>query len=163
VYALGVTLYRLLNGDDMMRVVAAGADVTALIAAGRYPDRGRCQLHIHDRLRRVTRKAMHVDPARRYDSAGDVRHALEGARPVVSWLPTTVAGPGLAWDGVAPGAHYRARLSPNRRGEYVFGLERQRAAGQFRASGPDAVTTTSARRAITHAAAVLQRVAVAGR
>jgi serine/threonine protein kinase len=40
VYALGVTLYRLLSGDGMMRSLATPpADVPGLIAAGKYPDR----------------------------------------------------------------------------------------------------------------------------
>ncbi len=85
VYALGVTLYRLLNGDETMRALAApNADVPSLIAAGKYPDRTKWQPHIHDRLRRVTRKAMHREPARRCGSASELRHALEGVRPQVS-------------------------------------------------------------------------------
>ena len=80
-----MTLYRLLNGDGMMRAVAApGTDVRGLIAGGKYPDRKEWQPHVHDRLRRVGRKAMHCDPSRRYSSASELRHALEGARPKVS-------------------------------------------------------------------------------
>jgi len=166
VYALGVTLYRLLNGDEMMRAVAApGADVTGLIAAGRYPDRTKWQLHIHDRLRRVTRKAMHQEPDRRYSSASELRHALEGVRPEMSWVPVSIAGPGLAWEGVAPDgkSHCRARLSPNRQGKYLFEFERQGPGGHFRASRSDSLVSDSIRNALAHAAKVLQRVATEGR
>jgi eukaryotic-like serine/threonine-protein kinase len=165
VYALGVTLYRLLNGDAMMRALAAPTtDVPALIAAGKYPDRAKWQLHIHDQLRRVARKAMHVDPSRRYSSASDLRHALEGIRPVMSWVPVTVAGPGMAWEATAANgdSRCRARLGPNRQGKYLFELERQGPSGQFRASRADTLTGTSLKQALPHAASVLQRVATEG-
>jgi serine/threonine protein kinase len=166
VYALGVTLYRLLNGDGMMRAAATpGADVRGLIAAGKYPDRNEWQPHVHDRLRRVARKAMHCDPSRRSGSASELRHALEGVRPKVSWVPVTIAGPGLAWEGIAVdgGSQCRARLSPNSRGKYLFELERQGPSGYFRASQPDRQTGGSLGEILPHAADVLQRVATHGR
>jgi serine/threonine-protein kinase len=166
VYALGVTLYRLLNGDGMMRALATPpADVPGLIAAGKYPDRTKWQPHIHDRLRRVARRAMHCDPSRRYSSASDLRHALEGVRPETSWVPVTIAGPGLAWEATAAdgGSQCRARLSPNRQGKYLFELERQGPAGHFRASRPDRLTGGSLKEILPHAADVLQRVATEGR
>jgi serine/threonine-protein kinase len=166
VYALGVTLYRLLNGDGMMRAVAPpGADVRGLIVVGKYPDRQEWQPHIHDRLRKVARKAMHRDPSLRYSSASEFRHALEGARPKVSWVPVTIAGPGLAWEGIAAdgGCQYRARLSPNAKGKYLFEFERQGPSGHFRASLSDRLTGGSLGEILPHAADVLQRVATDGR
>jgi serine/threonine protein kinase len=119
VYALGVTLYRLLNGDGMMRTAAApGANLHRLIAAGKYPNRSMWQLHIHDRLRRITRKAMHPAPDHRYSSASELRHALEGGRPEISWVPVPIIGVGHGWEGVAAvgKSHWRARLGPNQLG-----------------------------------------------
>jgi serine/threonine protein kinase len=165
VYALGVTLYRLLNGDGMMRAVAVpGTDVRTLIAAGKYPDRRAWQHHIDDRLRKVVRKAMNSDPSRRYSSASELRHALEGTRPKVSWVPVTIAAPGLAWEGIAPdsGRQYRARLSPNMRGKYLFEFERQGPSGLFRASLSDRLVGGSVGEILPHAAVVLQRVATDG-
>lgn len=166
VYALGVTLYRLLNGDRMMRAVAGpGADVCGLIASGKYPDRNEWQPHVHDRLRRVGRKAMHCDPSRRYSSASELRHALEGARPKVSWVPVTIAAAGLAWEGIAVdgGSQCRARLSPNKRGRYLFEFERQGPSGHFRASRQDRRIGGSLMEILPHAVGVLQRVATDGR
>ena len=165
VYALGVTLYRLLNGDDLMRAVAAPrADVASLITAGRYPDRTKWQPHIHDRLRRVARKAMHRDPARRYSSASELRHALEGVRPKMSWVPVTIAGPGLAWEATAPdgGSQFRARLGPTRRGKHLFEIERQGPGGHFRVSRTDSLTDSTHKEVLAHAENVLQRVATEG-
>ena len=166
VYALGVTLYRLLNDDGMMRAVAApGADIRGLIAGGKYPDRNEWQPHLHDRLRRVGRKAMHGDPSRRYSSASELRHALEGARPKVSWVPVTIAGPGRAWEGIAAdgGSQCRARLSPNKQGKYLFEFERQGPSGHFRASQQDRLTGGSLMELLPHAAGILQREATEGR
>jgi serine/threonine protein kinase len=166
VYALGVTLYRLLNGDRMMRGVATPTrDIRQLVVAGKYPDRTKWQPHIHDRLRRVTRKAIHPDAARRYCSACDLRHAIESARPKVSWVPVTIAGPGMAWEAIAAhgGFQYRARLSPNRRGKYLFELERRGPKGHFRVSRSDSLTGASFKQVLSHAAEVLQRIANDGR
>jgi eukaryotic-like serine/threonine-protein kinase len=53
VYALGVTTYRLLNGDAALTAVAVPAGgLPAAIAAGSYPDRGHWQPHVHPALRR---------------------------------------------------------------------------------------------------------------
>jgi eukaryotic-like serine/threonine-protein kinase len=166
VYALGVTLYRLLNGDDLMRIVAApGADVVGLIAVGKYPDRTKWQPHIHDRLRRVTRKAMHQDPTHRYNSASELRHALEGARPKMSWVPVTTAGHGLAWEATAPGggSQCRARLGPTRQGKHLFEIERQGPGGHFRTSRSDSLAGSTHKEVLAHAEKVLQRVATEGR
>lgn len=165
IYALGVTLYRLLNGDAMLRARATGGvHVPALIIAGKYPDRTKWQPHVHDRLRRVARKAMHCDPSRRYTSASELRHALEGARPMMSCVPVAIPGPGWAWEGVSADGRYRcrARLSPNQRAEYLFELERQAPAGTFRASRQDLLTDSSLKETLRHAADVLQRVATDG-
>ncbi len=166
IYALGVTLYRLLNGDHMMRSIAQpGRSVLDLVAAGRYPNRKQWQLHIHDRLRKVARKAMHVDPQRRYDSASQLRHALETARPVMSWEPVTIVGPGVAWEAISTdgSVHCRARLSPNRHGQQVFEIERQGPGGHFRMSRSDCLTRNTVKEVLPHAASVLQRVATEGR
>lgn len=164
VYALGVTLYRLLNGDDMLRAVATpGADLLLRIAEGKYPDRSNWQLHVHDDLRRVTRKAMHRDPGRRYVSASELRHALERVRPKVSWVPVPVAGSGSAWDGVRrDGSQCVARLSQNQRGRYVFEFQRRGPSGILRVSRGDRLLSDTIKEAKAHAAKVLQRVAVDG-
>ena len=108
---------------------------------------------------------MHCDPSRRYSSASELRHALEGARPKVSWVPVTIAGAGLAWEGIAAdgGCQCRARLSPNKQGKYLFEFERQGPSGHFRASQQDRLIGGSLTEILPHAADVLQRVAADGR
>jgi serine/threonine protein kinase len=166
IYALGVTLYRLLNGDAQNAVVAAhAADIPPLVAAGKYPDRRRWAPHLHDSLRRVAPKAMHPNPTSRFESASDLRHALEGVRPAVSWAPVGSIEGATVWEGTNVGAttRFRARLWTSPRGRQVFELARQGPSGTFRTSRADHFSGDSLRDAAAHAATVLQRVAVQGR
>jgi serine/threonine-protein kinase len=162
VYALGVTLYRLLNGDEMMRsAMPPDGDPTPLIVAGKYPNRGAWRLHVHDSLRRVVRKALHPDPARRYPSASALRHALEGVRPLVSWAQDKDE---MSWTGINPssGVLWDARVVRDGRGRWGFASERGRA-DKRRRVGADHLSGASRKDAIAHGMAVLDRVATKAR
>jgi serine/threonine protein kinase len=163
IYAAGVTAYRLLNGDHALKgVLTQGADPLELIAKGRYPNRQFWLPHIHDRLRRVVSKAMHVDPNRRYTNAQTFRRALEQARPRVSWWPISPAS-GLGWEGVAPdGTTWRARIESRARGGFRFTVERHLLGKAWRKKPADALDTATETEAIHHAHAVLSRIAVKG-
>ena len=69
------------------------------------------------------------------------------------------------WDGIAAGdgVQYRARLSPNTSGKYLFELERQGPSGLFRGSLPDRCKGDRLEEVLPHSAGVLQRVATEGR
>jgi serine/threonine-protein kinase len=163
IYAAGVTAYRLLNGDHSLRgIVTPGADPLELIAKGRYPNRNRWLPHIHDRLRRAVKRAMHVDPNRRYADARTFRRALEQARPLVSWWPTSPAS-GFGWEGVHPeGATWRAAVEPKVKGGYRFTVERRLLGKAWRNRAADALDTATEAEAVDHAHAVLSRIAVKG-
>jgi serine/threonine protein kinase len=165
VYAIGVTAYRLLNGDAMLHsALPPGVDLRDRIAAGKYPDRSRWQPHIHEPLRRVVRKAMRPDSAKRYASASELRHALEQVRPAVSWIP--VAGAvAPTWDGVdqASGQVWTATITPSARGRWDFALRRLGAGGKLRACRTDGLAGADEATAFRNAAKVLQRVAGTGR
>jgi serine/threonine-protein kinase len=162
VYALGVTAYRLLNGDASMTPPSATTDVKALIAAGRYPDRATWQPHVHNALRRVVQKALHADPAKRYASAATLRHALEKARPTVSWWPTPAAT-GVAWEGAAAdGTTWRAALEPRFRGGYGFTLERRLLGKAWRRQASDCLQVADEAAGLAYAAGILGRVAMDG-
>lgn len=165
VYATGATLYRLLNGDDLTRRgLTATSDLSQLIVAGKFPRRDRFALHVHDPLRRVVRKALHTESSRRYPSASHLRHAIESARPVVSWAEVRgSADPtwqGCSVDGTAT---WRARISAGAGGRLLFTLERRLDGKSYRAIGAARGAFDDVRQAQEHAAVVLQQTATHGR
>jgi eukaryotic-like serine/threonine-protein kinase len=136
-------------------------DPLELIAKGRYPDRKVWQPHIHDQLRRVVTKAMHVNPDRRYVDASTFRRALEQARPRVSWWLTNPAS-GLGWEGKATdGTTWRAVVEPKPGGAFRFNVERRLVAKAWRRRSTDDFETTA--EAIAHARTVLGRIALDGK
>jgi serine/threonine protein kinase len=147
IFAMGVTLYRLLEGDSLLDGMwANGVDVEQEILAGKFPP-SRFSPHIHDRLRRVVRKATHSDPVRRFGTATEMRYALEAARPTVAWTPTPGSTNAFVWNGVnlADGTEYHARLHKVNRGRWTFWIEKRLAGKALRrqhALGIEAVTRT---------------------
>src|SRR2546430_4721970 len=128
VYAMGVTLYRLLNGDKILQSLQnkSNADVEDLIISGALPPRGTFEPHVHNALRRVVRKALQLDPTKRYQAASEMRHAIEAARPKVSWR-IIADGPDWGWEGVnrVDDSTWKAELNAAK-GGFDFKLERRR-------------------------------------
>ena len=85
IYALGVTAYRLLNGDGFLPQLATTEELQDMILAGEYPDRSHYRPHVPMQLRKVVNRAMNTDPAKRYASASDFRHALEAVPISCDW------------------------------------------------------------------------------
>ena len=127
VFAMGVTLYRLLEGDALLAGMRlGGVNVEQRIVEGKFPP-NTFSPHVHDRLRRVVRKATRVDPATRYASATDMRHALEAARPVVSWRLTSNGAGESNWAGIdqVDRTEYQARIEQVPNGTWSFWIEKR--------------------------------------
>jgi serine/threonine protein kinase len=105
IYAAGVTLYRLVNGDSNLPQVSP-AQAHALARRGEFPPRKGYRDFIPQALRRLINKAMNLDPALRYQSADDMRHALEHQLLLVDWsegIAPTIS----SWTGIdARGLRY---------------------------------------------------------
>ncbi|SEM97649.1 serine/threonine-protein kinase [Bradyrhizobium sp. OK095] len=95
IYQVGLTLYRMANGNDHFNQQFAkyGPPATFDKAAfrydlrnGKFPDRSSFLPHIPSTLRNVIRKCLQVDPKDRYGSAIDVANAMAG-----------IDGPSLDW------------------------------------------------------------------
>jgi len=161
IFAMGVTLRRLLDGDrqlDALKAQGVPAIVQAIVD-GKFPS-PTFQPHIHDKLRRVARKATHANPAKRFSTAADLRHALEQARPDVAWA-VSVPAPGLViWDGIgAGGAEWRARMETNHNGRVSFMVEKRlagKAPRQQHAHDAEDLTPSAAHK---HASRVLGSIA----
>ncbi len=84
IYACGVTLYRLVNGDEVIQRTAL-TDVTALAKGGLFPDRTAHRDFVPRSLRIIIHRALNPDPRKRFKSAQDMRRALEGCDIVLDW------------------------------------------------------------------------------
>jgi len=84
IYATGVTLCRPLTGDSFLAaaLTATPVQLQSLIASGVLPPRDAFGIHVHDGVRRVARRAMHLDPTKRFQT--EMRHSVESARRRVS-------------------------------------------------------------------------------
>ncbi len=134
----------------MLPGASSDEHLEALIRSGKYPDRTAWLPYIHDSLRRVVRKAMHPNPTARYLSPSDLRHKLEGVRPVVSWQCPDLTQ--MQWVGEgAKGDAWEACVSPTRAG-YRFTMRKSKDGGTFRRVGGVEEVFESAQEALKHAA-----------
>jgi len=114
IYACGVTLYRLVNGDSYLSKLPLMQTMTACMQ-GKYPDRTLYRAFIPKSLKMVINKAMRVDPSKRYQSAQEMRHALERIVVKVNWDEITLQN-GYLWRCDRGNKCYevlRARMSDN--------------------------------------------------
>lgn len=85
IYSCGMTLYRMVNGDIFLPSTLF-TDIRAKIKGGKFPDRSAYREFIPNALRRVINKALNVDPAKRYQSATEMRRALEQVPLGINWI-----------------------------------------------------------------------------
>lgn len=84
-YALGVTAYRLINGDGFLPDINDIGELQDAILSSDYPDRERYRPYVPAKLRRIINKCMMVDPDNRYQSASVIRRQLETIELYCDW------------------------------------------------------------------------------
>ena len=85
IYALGVTAYRLINGDGFLPEISEHDEIQDLILSGAYPDRNHYRPCVPSKIRRIVNRCMDVDPKHRFQSAADFRKALENISLFCDW------------------------------------------------------------------------------
>lgn len=85
IYALGVTAYRLLNGDEFLSSPNTYEEFVDFVIDGRYPDRKHYRPYVPRSLRRIVNKAMNIDPTKRYQCASDFRRDLDAVSIHCNW------------------------------------------------------------------------------
>ncbi len=76
IYALGALLYHALSGRRLFEH-ANSDNLYALIASGRFPKLSRVAPHVPWRLRRIVDRCLSKKPEKRFETAGELRAALE--------------------------------------------------------------------------------------
>lgn len=116
IYQFGLLLYRAANGDEMLMKQSSGQLLVheMEVFAGRFPDRKQFMPHVPNRLRKIVRKALSVEPEDRFQSADELAAAL-GRMPIdVDWSPAPQSDGGFEWTAVRDGhADLVVRLSRN--------------------------------------------------
>lgn len=97
IYACGVTLYRLVNGDSYLPSVSP-SEARRLAINGEYPNRDNYRGFVPVALKKLINRAMAIDPADRFQSADEMRRALEQISVEVDW-EENVLSVGKQWVG----------------------------------------------------------------
>lgn len=108
IYALGVTLYRFVNGDAYLPSVDF-PDLETAITEGWYPDRSKYRMFVPRQLRTILNRAMNVDPTKRYRSASSLRLALESIPILLDWEEQEDQD-GYTWVGSGSSLYARAQM-----------------------------------------------------
>lgn len=103
IYACGVTFYRLVNGDSYLPAVAPSV-ARSMALAGNFPDRNKYRSFIPRGFRQVINTALNVDPLSRYQSAEEMRRAIERLVVCIDWEEDIVSS-GTRWRGENSKAH----------------------------------------------------------
>lgn len=95
IYACGVTLYRLVNGDSYFSVIPA-AELAGKVVAGKFPDRNSYRYFVTRPIKTLINKCMNVNPSNRYQSVVELRHAIEQLDVCINWNEKMLTN-GMAW------------------------------------------------------------------
>jgi eukaryotic-like serine/threonine-protein kinase len=96
IYACGVTLYRLVNGDSYLPTLLP-EEIREACKAGYYPDRAKYRDFVPNPIKRLINKALEIDPAKRFRTAGEMRHALERVAVYMNWRERKLPD-GVQWN-----------------------------------------------------------------
>ena len=115
IYAAGITVYRLINGDSYLPQIPL-EEIADAAASGTYPDRSRYRDFVPRQVRAIVNKAMSVDPGERFESAREFRKALEKLQLTVDWNESILAAR-TVWTGSNGSKSFEVELYRQLKGE----------------------------------------------
>lgn len=131
IYSMGVSLYEAVNSENYFPAVADLATLNSQITGGTFPDRSYYRIYVPSALQKVINKAMHVDKPQRYQSAEELREALEQTPIKCSWKEHT-AGQTITWSAVLNDRKIQVMVTEDASGFSVDVLQRVKGASQYR-------------------------------
>ncbi len=120
IYAMGITLYRLLNNiDDMEFNFSTMDEWRKAVSKNEYPER--CYLpHIPRKIKMIVNKAINNNPDKRYQCASDFRQALEKSTLPIDWRPLNDDH----WIGSTFNSHSYEIVKSKKRGSWAIDFKR---------------------------------------
>ena len=101
IYQVGVTLYRMVNGNDFFysqrNMIKMDAVFHAFVLKGKFPMRNSYQEHVPQKLRRTINKCMNPDPTQRYDNVLDLLNDLSSVSENLEYKMLFVAADTKEW------------------------------------------------------------------
>jgi serine/threonine protein kinase len=97
IYACGITLYRLVNGDTYIRQTPLKMREEKILK-GEFPDREHYRWFVPRKMRLIINKALNVTPSKRFSSAIEMRRALEQVDIRIHWYEQKIEH-GFRWSG----------------------------------------------------------------
>ena len=122
IYQFGLALYRMCNGNEAFAAQLTkygdrkNFDRAAFrfdVINGRFPDRKAFAPHVPERMRKIIRKSLEVDPANRYPSAIDVANALAQVDGSTLDWRLSESGGNKIWNKNENGTLYELVLQPD--------------------------------------------------
>lgn len=115
IYQVGVTLYRMVNGNEFFYGQTSGIltkeDFISLVQKGKFPVRNAYQEHVPQKLRRIINKCMNVDPTQRYDNALDLLNDLSSVTENLDYQLHIIAMDTKEWSKLCNGHRLKIQCS----------------------------------------------------
>lgn len=135
-YALGVTAYRLINGDGFLPQMGDVGELQDAILAGEYPERDHYRPYVPAKLRRIINKCMAVDAEERYQSASAFRRQLESLEIRCNWTWRRIKT-GVQYRSYARGARVTVKVKEHPSGRFTIETNRSVKGGEARRVSKD--------------------------
>jgi eukaryotic-like serine/threonine-protein kinase len=103
IYQVGLTLYRMCNGNNVLREEAKRLGITTrkelsvAIQKGQFPDRKSFLPHVPKRMQQIVKKALHTDVTDRYESVLDLINEISTVEENLDWVYTQVSDKQYEW------------------------------------------------------------------
>lgn len=110
IFAIGLTLYRLVNGDDFINAFDR-ATIGYNIISGDFPPREVYSPDVPKKLKDIINTALAINPNDRYDTAHKLRSDLNSISIPIDWERTIYSGRKQVWDGFDDSYNYRIEVT----------------------------------------------------
>jgi len=102
IYMLGVTLYRLLNGDSYFSAQWNNFKKKKIlensIISGKFPDRINYLPHVHRKLRKIINKCLNIDLKKRYENVREIRNDFGKLKIKCDWVVKKISQTFHHWE-----------------------------------------------------------------